>query len=85
MRSKSCHVFMNEVAAIPTAPNANPTSSAAGTARMTHGDTNSPRMTITPMNPIAYSPPRMSAQPSSPTAMSPGDSGVARIAANVLL
>ena len=30
MRSKSCHVRMNDVAAIPTAPNANPTSSAAG-------------------------------------------------------
>ena len=40
---------------------------------------------MTTMNPIAYSPPRMSAQPSSPSAMSPGDSGVDRIAVNVLL
>ena len=76
---------MNDVAAIPTAPKANPTSSAAGTASRTHGDTTSPRTTRTTMNPIAYSPPRMSAQTSSPTAMSPADSGVDRMAVNVLL
>ncbi len=40
---------------------------------------------MTAMNPIAYRPPRMTAQPSSPSAMSPGDSGVDRIAVNVLL
>ena len=85
MRSKSCHVFMNDVAAMPTAPNANPRSSAAGTASTTHGEITRPSATITPMNPSAYSPPRISAQPSSPRAMSPGDSGVARMDANVLL
>ena len=80
----SC-VFMNDVAAIPTAPNANPTRSAAGTARTTHGDTTRPSTTSTTMNPIEYRPPRMSAQTSSPTAMSPADSGVERIAVKVLL
>ena len=85
MRSKSCHVLMNEVAAMPTAPKANPTSSAAGPARITHGETTSPSSAITTMNPMAYSPPRMSAQPSSPVATSPGDNGVARIDVNVLL
>ena len=40
---------------------------------------------MTTMNPIAYSPPRISAQASSPTATSPGDRGVDRIDANVLL
>ena len=53
IRSKSCQVFMNDVAAMPTAPNAKPRSSAAGTARMTHGETTRPKTTITPMNPTA--------------------------------
>ena len=85
MRSKSCQDRMNDVHAIPTAPKANPTSSAAGNARMTHGETMRPRTAMTTMNPMAYRPPRMSAQPNSPIAMSPGDRGVDRIEANVLL
>ena len=38
MTSKSCHDRMNEVQAIPTAPNAKLISSAAGSVRMSHGD-----------------------------------------------
>ena len=52
---------------------------------MTQGETIRPRTAMTTMNPMAYRPPRMSAQPSSPIAMSPGDRGVDRIEANVLL
>jgi len=44
---------MNEVAAIPTAPKAKPTSRAAGTARIAHGETNKPRTRMTPMKPMA--------------------------------
>ena len=75
---------MNDVAAMPTAPNANPMSNAAGTASTTHGEWIRPRTTSTTMKPKAYSPPRISAQTSSPTAMSPADNGVARIDVNVL-
>ena len=50
-RSKSCQVFMNEVAAIPTAPNANPMSNADGIARITHGEDARPRTSITTRKP----------------------------------
>ena len=83
MRWKSCHVRMKDVAAIPTAANANPTSSAAGNARISQGDTQSPKRAITTRNPMAYSPPRMSAQPISPRATSPTLIGVDRIASYV--
>ena len=53
MRSKSCHVRMNDVAAIPIAPNPNPMRSAAGTASNAHGETISPSSAMTTMNPTA--------------------------------
>ena len=71
---------MKEVAAIPTAANANPISRAAGTAMIAHHDSTSPNAAMTIMNPIAYRPPRMSDHVISPTAMSTGFIGVARTA-----
>ena len=56
MRSKSCVERMNDVAAIPTAPKANATSSAAGTARMAHGEANSPSRTMTHEEPDRIQP-----------------------------
>ena len=76
---------MNDVAAIPTAPKANPMSKADGIAKITHGEDARPRTSITARKPTEYRPPRISAQTNSPSAMSPAESGVARIDVNVLL
>ena len=80
IRSKSCHVRMNVVAAMPAAANANASSVAAGTAKIAHGDSTRPSTRITTMKPSAYSVARITDQPISPSATSPGPSGVERIA-----
>ena len=75
---------MNEVAAMPTAANANPINSAPGSVSRISGERTIPNSTITARKPTVYSPPRMSAHASSPSEMSAGDIGVVRIDANVL-
>ncbi|PXY22028.1 hypothetical protein BA062_31335 [Prauserella flavalba] len=69
--------------AIPTAANANDTSSAVGTSSSAHGEATSPSTLITPKNASAYRPPRSTAQAISPSAMSSGPMGVASIASYV--
>ena len=71
---------MNVVAAMPTAANANATSSATGNASNAHGETMSPIPSITARNPAEYNPPRSNAQAISPIAMSIGPIGVVSIA-----
>ncbi len=71
---------MNVVAAMPQAAKANPMSSAAGAARIAHGDWTRPRTAMTMTNAVAYRKLRVSAHTTSPSAMSPTPSGVDRIA-----
>ncbi len=53
IRSKSCHVRMNDVAAIPTAANAKPIRRAPGTVRKISGDRTRPMTNITARKPTA--------------------------------
>src|SRR5260370_20171608 len=64
----------------PTAANANPMSSATGTASTAQNECSSPRAAITSVNAAAYRQPRNSAQLISPSATSAGRMGVASIA-----
>jgi hypothetical protein len=74
---------MNDVHAIPTAPNPKLISRAAGRVRASHGVVARPSTTMTTRNPAVYRAPRIRAHPSSPREMSAADSGVDRIASNV--
>ena len=78
--SKCCQLRMNVVAAIPPAANANPMSSAVGSASTAHHECTSCMASMTIMNAVPYSPPRISAQEISPSAMSPARIGVDRAA-----
>ena len=70
---------MNVVANIPTAANANPMNTAAGTASTAHQEWTAPMRSATTRNAAEYRPPRRSDQETSPRAMSRGPSGVASI------
>src|SRR5690242_12131643 len=68
---------MNVAPAIPIPANAKPTSTAAGSARIAHGEWTCPSTDTVIRKAIAYRKPRKSAHDVSPTATSRGPSGVA--------
>ena len=77
--SKSWTVRRNEVPARPAAAKAPEMNSAAGKARIAHGDRMRPMAHISSSMLTPYSSERMSAQPISPSAISVMPMGVARM------
>src|SRR5882757_5624085 len=78
------HCVTKVVTATAVAANANPTSSAAGSASTAHQDPSRPIAPMIAMNTTAYVPPRTIDEATSASAMSIGPIGVARIAWNTL-
>src|SRR5919202_4291641 len=74
--SKSCQLRMNVAPATPIPANANPTSSADGSASNAHHEWTRPSAATVVRNVIPYNNPRKSAHDVSPTATSTGPIGV---------